>query len=917
VDADGVVLTFQLTVTDSGGLAHSDTVSISITVSGSGANGSVFATAVVDYGSDPAPMPEEGIFMNWDSTYGFYHNEVAAYPDAGANLDWLLGEVDETRAAGWGGDANGGYLILSFDTAFTADGTDAADIIVHGFGYAYNTPFTSEKGAITVSVSADGENWTVISDYEGYANGDVWEANPDFYESSPGMPATIMRIDLDDDVSSAYDGSIAYIKFRLGDGTEGNGRAFFVNAVEGGEMNIAPVADAGVDQEVNPEATVTLDGSGSEDIDDGIDTYAWTHVDAGAGTTVTLDDATSPTPTFTAPDAPGESLTFQLTVTDYAGQSDTDTVTITIIKVSDITDYYATSVEEESGCISWNGQTTDGGAHALGLPDYVPDSEGDCSGWDAGTGYLVVKFNNPLEDTDGLDDLAIAHCGTGETEILASADGQAWASLGTLPAGATACEEVAYTAYDFSDANIAGVQYIKIEKTGSPARFIDAVFVPARVYGATAEDTDGEYPDGCVDWVAKQADDGENSLGEPDYDDSTAGIGNCSGWMVEAGRLAIGFDKPFFDGRGDDLNIYHFGRGGANVQVSTDGLVWVSLGELPAGINGGSQLDTAGYDFADAGIAWAQYVRINKTQVGYTYGRFIDAVEGVYGIPGTTGAAGRDQTVTEGTPVTLGSDEDDDSQTVTYAWEQTEGVTVTLSADSVKNPQFVAPMIDGDETVLRFTVVQTGDSGETEDEVRIVVVDNGISLSAAEQALFSQAEIVFNNDVGADNLDQAACTMGLACGGGDLVSYEAQDPDSTLSSDYIDDFNNRPKNIIYGLLAFNVKATAIGDTAVISVYLPEPAPADYKWYKYSEDLGWIDFSRDTLSDGAGDGAEFNGDRTVVTVYLTDGGPYDDDGQADGYIQDPSGLADSTTVGSWNDEGDAGGCFIGSLLGRLY
>jgi hypothetical protein len=362
------------------------------------------------------------------------------------------------------------------------------------------------------------------------------------------------------------------------------------------------------------------------------------------------------------------------------------------------------------------------------------------------------------------------------------------------------------------------------------------------------------------------------------------------------------------------LNIYHFGRGGANVQVSTDGLVWVSLGELPAGINGGSQLDTAGYDFADAGIAWVQYVRINKTKVGYTYGRFIDAVEGVYGIPGTTGAAGRDQTVTEGTSVTLGSDEDDDSETVTYAWEQTEGVTVTLSDHSVKNPQFIAPMIHGDETVLRFTVVKTHDSGEIEDEVRIVVVDNGMSLSDAEQALFSQAEIVFNNDVGADNLDQTACTMGLACEGGNLVFYEAQDPDSTLSSDYIDDFNNRPKNIIYGLFAFDVKVPAMGNTAVISVYLPEPAPADYKWYKYSDDLGWIDFSRDTLSDGIGDGAAFNEDRTVITVYITDGGPYDDDGQTDGYIQDPSGLADSTTVRSWNNEG-GGGCFIGTLFGR--
>ena len=878
--------------------------------------GSTFATAVEDYSASPAPAPAEGIFMNWDSTNGFCHNPVDAYPDAGANLDWLLGEVDETRAAGWGGDANGGYLILAFDTAFTADGTDAADIVVYGFGYAYNTPFSpTEKGAVKVYASGNGTDWTVISEYTGSPGEEGYVANPDFTESSPGVPSVIMQIDLDDDISNTYYGAIAYLRFELGDGTEGHGRAFFVNAVEGGEMNVAPMADAGVSQEVDPGAEVTLDGTGSEDIDDGIATYAWTQIDATAETTVTLDDATSPTPTFTAPDAPGETLTFELTVTDSAGQSDTDTVKVTIIKVSDIADYYASSVEEESGCISWSEQTADGGENALGLPDYVPDSEGDCSGWNTGSGYLVVKFNNPLEDADDLDDLAIAHCGTGEAEILVSADGETWTSLGTLPAGSDACGGLAYATFDFGDAGIDGVQYVKIEKTGTVARFIDAVFVPVRVYGATSEDTDDEYPDGCVDWVAKQADDGENALGKPDYDDSTAGIGNCSGWMVEAGRLTIGFDKPFFDGQGDDLNIYHFGRGGANVQVSTDGLTWVSLGELPTGINGGSQLDTAGYDFSDAGVAWVQYVRINKTKVGYTYGRFIDAAAGVYGIPGKIGAAGRDQTVTEGTAVTLGSDgSDDNPDVVTYTWTRTGGLPVVLSDASAKNPGFIAPMIDGGKTELRFTVTRTENSAETEDEVCIVVVDNGLTLSVSEENRFSQAEIVFNNNVGADNLGQTACIMGLSCEGGSVTFYKAQDSDSTLSSDYIDDFENRPKNISYGLLAFDVKTDVVGGSAVISIFLPQAAADDYRWYKYSEDLGWIDFSRDSISNGTGDGAEFNADRNVVAVTLTDGGPYDDDGLANGIIKDPSGLADSTTVDTWHDEG-GGGCFIDSLSGR--
>ena len=178
-----------------------------LTTAGAATAATIYATSVADY---------DGYFMNWDATNGFYHNPTTEYPDAGANLGWLLGAEDQAVAAGWGGDANGGTLTLFYEIPFTADGTSAADIIVYGFGFAYNTPFSPEKGAITVYASTDGDNWTAISDYAGYSNGSAWEANPDFTESAPGVPSVIMEIDLDDDISSAYDGLISYLKFELG-----------------------------------------------------------------------------------------------------------------------------------------------------------------------------------------------------------------------------------------------------------------------------------------------------------------------------------------------------------------------------------------------------------------------------------------------------------------------------------------------------------------------------------------------------------------------------------------------------------------------------------------------------------------------------------------------------------------------------
>jgi hypothetical protein len=88
----------------------------------------------------------------------------------------------------------------------------------------------------------------------------------------------------------------------------------------------SPVANAGVDQDVTEGDTVTLDGSGSTGRNI---TYAWTQT---GGTAAPLSDATVASPTFTAPDvaAAGETLTFQLEVTDDVGATSTATVNINV-----------------------------------------------------------------------------------------------------------------------------------------------------------------------------------------------------------------------------------------------------------------------------------------------------------------------------------------------------------------------------------------------------------------------------------------------------------------------------------------------------------------------------------------------------------------------------------------------------------
>jgi chitinase len=96
--------------------------------------------------------------------------------------------------------------------------------------------------------------------------------------------------------------------------------------------NTPPVANAGPDQTVSPGAVVTLDGSASYDPDGDSITFHWTQV---AGTPVTLDNVDAVRPSFTAPGPHGgETLTFQLTVTDSNGASSFDTVGVAVTFVN-------------------------------------------------------------------------------------------------------------------------------------------------------------------------------------------------------------------------------------------------------------------------------------------------------------------------------------------------------------------------------------------------------------------------------------------------------------------------------------------------------------------------------------------------------------------------------------------------------
>ena len=95
-------------------------------------------------------------------------------------------------------------------------------------------------------------------------------------------------------------------------------------------VNKAPVANAGIDQSVNEGANVALDGSASTDPDGNPLTYKWT---APAG--ITLSSTTVAKPTFTAPEVTvNTNYTISLVVNDGLEDSPADQVVITVRNVN-------------------------------------------------------------------------------------------------------------------------------------------------------------------------------------------------------------------------------------------------------------------------------------------------------------------------------------------------------------------------------------------------------------------------------------------------------------------------------------------------------------------------------------------------------------------------------------------------------
>lgn len=157
--------------------------------------------------------------------------------------------------------------------------------------------------------------------------------------------------------------------------------------------NMPPVAHAGGTQTVVEGDTVTLDGSGSSDPDDNLESFLWIQE---AGSAVSLSDTGAANPTFTAPEGVGEDglvLWFQLIATDEGGLQASDSCAVNVISGT------ATGVNGPPAArasVSGIQQTAAGIRVTLsGAGSEAPDGGELLYSWKLLSGSSAVAFSDP------------------------------------------------------------------------------------------------------------------------------------------------------------------------------------------------------------------------------------------------------------------------------------------------------------------------------------------------------------------------------------------------------------------------------------------------------------------------------------------------------------------------------------------
>ena len=669
--ASAATLTFRLTVTDSGGLSHSDDVIISVSNrwpwADAGLDQVVAPGATVTLDSS-ASFDRDGDMLTycWEQTGGpsvSLSDATAASPTFMAPASAVLLAFQLT-VADPGGLSHSDDVTISVPNLAPIANAGSDRVVAPNEAVALDGSASSDPNGDALSY-----RWVLIGGTIVSLSG-ITTASPTFTAPASAATVTLQLTVTDPGGLESSDDVIISVSNRW------------------------PVANAGLDQVVRPGALVTLDGSGRSDPDQDPLTHAWSQV---SGTPVSLSDATVANPTFTASLSVGE-LVFRLTVTDPRGLEHSDEVVITVSNQSPMANAGSDQVVDAGATVTLDGS---------GSSD--PDSDALTYRWEQTGGTSVTLSNTTVEsptftapssaatltfrltvtdpgELSGTDEVTITvrqpnrapTANAGSDQTVETGERVTLRGSGTDPDGDP-------LTYVWRQSSGSGVSLSF--PVGSNPVFTAPSSAGTLVFELTVTDGRGGRATDEVTIMVRSPNPAP-----------TANAG--SDQTVETGASVIlsgsGSSDP-----DDDLLTYSWEQtGGTSVTLSNTTV------ESPT--------------FTAPSSAATLTFRLTVTDPGELSDT--DEVTITVHQPNRapTANAGSDQTVETGERVTLrGSGTDPDGDPLTYVWRQSSGTGVSLSFPVGSNPVFTAPSSAG--TLVFELTVTDGQGGRDTDTVTITV----------------------------------------------------------------------------------------------------------------------------------------------------------------------------------------------------
>ena len=578
--------------------------------------------------------------------------------------------------------------------------------------------------------------------------------------------------------------------------------------------NDAPTADAGSDATVAEGATVTLDGSGSDDPENAALTYSWSQT---SGTTVSLSSSTAQSPTFTAPTEllANASLVFSLTVSDGVNTSTADTVTITVTAGANdapTADAGTNQTVAEAATVTLDGS---------GSTD--PENAALTYAWSQTSGSTVSLSSSTAQSPTF----------TAPTELLSNAslvfsltvsDGVNTSTADTVTITVTAGANDAPTADAGSDATVAEGANVTLDGSGSDDPENAALTYSWSQTSGTTVSLSSSTAQSPTFTAPTELLSNASLVFSLTVSD---GVNTSTADTVTITVTAGANDAPTADA-GSDATVAE----GANVTLDGSGsddpenaaltYAWSQTSGTTVSLSSStaqSPTFTAPTELlSNASLVFSLTVSdgVNTSTADTVT---ITVTAGANDAP--TADAGSDATVAEGANVTLdgSGSSDPERAALTYAWSQTSGTTVSLSSSTAQSPTFTAPTELLANASLVFSLkVSDGVNTSTADTVTITVtagVNDAPTADAGSDATVAEGANVTLDGSGSDDPENAALTYAWSQTSGTTVSLSsstAQSPTFTAPTELLSN-----ASLVFSLTVSDGVNTSTADTVTITV----------------------------------------------------------------------------------------------------